>query len=88
MLESQAIALGFADELQKLARRINMRDLAGIGAGTGAMLNLGARAKYHAGADRHPAQKGRTIAGDTAKGAIAAVAAGVLLKALSKGRLT
>jgi hypothetical protein len=85
MSSFDAVTLGFADELEKVA--VNMRDLAGIGAGTGAMLNMGARAKYHAGVDHHPEQKGRSLGGDAAKGALAAVAAGALLKALTKGKL-
>lgn len=79
------ISSAFADELMKMA--VSYRDLAGIGAGTGAMLNIGARAKHLAGTDYHPEQKGRTLAGDTAKGALAALAAGALLNAATKGKL-
>ncbi len=82
---SPIVAAGFHDELEKIALRY--RDLAAIGAGTGAMLNIGARAKHHAGLDYHPKQKGRTLAGDAAKGALAAMAANALLSALTKGKL-
>lgn len=80
------VAIAFEDELEKLAV-LRHRDLAAIGAGTGAMLNLGARAKYHAGVDAHPAQKGRTLVGDVVKGGAAAIAAKVLLDVLSRGKV-
>jgi len=76
----------FADELEKVAR-MGYRELGAIGAGTGAMLNIGARAKAAVGADHHPERKGRTLTGDTAKGALAAVAAGALLNALTRGKI-
>ncbi|RKX67326.1 MAG: hypothetical protein DRP42_00580 [Tenericutes bacterium] len=82
-MRSPAIIAGFSSELTKLA--LSYRELAGIGAGTGAMLNMGGRAKSLVGADYSPEQKGRTLAGDTAKGALAAVAAGALLAAISRG---
>jgi len=86
MLLTPTIANGFADELTKVAK-LNYRDLAGIGAGTGAMLNLGARAKHRLGMDYHPEQKGRTLTGDAAKGATAALAAGALLSILTNKRV-
>ena len=84
---NDGVTTGFADELEKLGRKMpRYRDLAAIGAGTGAMLNLGARGKAQLGMDYHPEQKGRTFTGDATKGALAAMAAGALLKALSRGK--
>lgn len=85
-MQDLAIQTAFADELVKVAR-MGYRELAGIGAGTGVMLNVGARGKAALGIDHHPEKKGRTLTGDTAKGALAAVAAGALLNALTRGKI-
>ncbi len=83
---SPIVQAAFADELVKVAR-MNYKALAATGAGTGAMLNIGGRAKHHLGLDYHPEQKGRTLTGDAAKGALAAMAAGALLSALTRGKI-
>jgi len=79
------MARGFADELEKVAT--SYKELAAVGAGTGGMLNLGGRAKAKLGLDYSPEQKGHTLAGDAAKGALAAISAGALLNALTKGSI-
>jgi len=78
----------FLDELEKLATPMTYKNLAAIGAGTGVMLNLGGRAKNILGVDYSPKQKGRTMTGDAARSAAAAVALGAVLNALSKGKVT
>lgn len=77
----------FNDELTKIASKMRYAHLAGLGAGAGAMLNMGGRLKSTLGMDYSPEQKGRSLTGDAARSALATVALGAMLNAAAKGRL-
>lgn len=74
----------FADEMEKIG---TFGQMAGIGAGVGGVLNLGARAKAQLGLDYHPNQKGRTLLGDIANGALAGLSVEAIKRLLAKGSL-